>query len=91
MTPETRTLTRKDIQRDEGYRQFPYLDCCGKPWRACVCARKGQLTIGWGRNLDGKGISRLEAEAFLDHDLYDAEQDARRRHVLLLRDQLRTP
>ena len=78
MTPDTRALTRKDIQRDEGYRQFPYLDCCGKPWRECVCARKGQLTIGWGRNLDGKGLSKLEAEVLLDHDLYDAEQDARR-------------
>lgn len=61
----------------EGFRQFPYFDCCGKPYRECVCTRKGFLTIGYGRNLDANGISKLEGEVLLDHDLYQAETGAR--------------
>ena len=62
----------------EGFRQFPYFDCCGKPYRDCTCARKGFLTIGYGRNLDANGISKLEGEVLLDHDLYVAETSATR-------------
>lgn len=31
----------------------------------------GKLTIGYGRNLDDKGITKYEAELFLDNDLLD--------------------
>lgn len=36
-----------------------------KPYR-CT---KEKLTIGWGRNLDARGISRNEAEVLLSNDL----------------------
>jgi lysozyme len=59
--------------RDEGIRLKPYVDCCGRDWRACVatpCAaaakgHRGKLTIGIGRNLDDVGISREEATLLL--------------------------
>ena len=43
---------------------FPYRDTVGK------------LTIGYGRNLDDKGITRAEAELMLDKDMADAIDDA---------------
>ena len=43
---------------------FPYRDTVGK------------LTIGYGRNLDDKGITRAEAEFMLDKDMADAIADA---------------
>jgi lysozyme len=76
MNPTSRAALRNDLMRDEGFRQFPYMDCCGKPYRSCTCAIKGALTIGFGRNLDANGISKLEAEVLLDHDIYVAEQSA---------------
>lgn len=57
------------LYRDEGFRRFPYLDCCGKPWRECGCKKKGKLTIGVGRNLDDVGISMGESELMLDNDI----------------------
>lgn len=45
------------LERDEGFRQFPYEDTVGK------------LTIGIGRNLDDKGISRSEALDLLHSDI----------------------
>jgi lysozyme len=59
--------------RDEGIRLKPYVDCCGRDWRACVATpckparegHRGNLTIGIGRNLDGVGISREEAMLLL--------------------------
>ena len=48
------------LRRDEGLRLTPYRDSVGK------------LTIGFGRNLDAKGISRGEAEVMLEHDAADA-------------------
>ena len=44
------------LRRDEGLRLTPYRDSVGA------------LTIGYGRNLDAKGISRGEAEVMLEHD-----------------------
>lgn len=44
---------------------FPYLDTVEK------------LTIGYGRNLDDKGITREEAELMLDNDMADAIADAK--------------
>lgn len=52
--------------RDEGCKLKPYRDTVGK------------LTIGYGRNLDDVGISALEAEVLLDHDLATAEQECRK-------------
>ena len=48
------------IQRHEGLRLFPYTDTTGN------------TTIGYGRNLSGKGISNGEATALLQDDINDA-------------------
>lgn len=54
------------LKRDEGLRLTPYKDTVGK------------LTIGYGRNLDDKGITKAEAEYMLTNDLADASVDLRR-------------
>lgn len=66
MTPASRTLLRLDVMAAEGCRLKPYKDTVGK------------LTIGYGRNLDDVGISKLEAEVLLDHDLAQAEVECRK-------------
>jgi lysozyme len=83
------------LQRDEATRLFPYLDCCGKPWRQCTCAKKGKLTIGIGRNLDDNGIRSNEALVMEQNDVdavdarlsqrlpWTNQLDAARRGVLL--------
>lgn len=45
------------LKRDEGFRQFPYLDSLGI------------LTIGYGRNLVSKGIDKSEASYLLSNDI----------------------
>lgn len=50
-------LARSMLMRHEGLRLKPYKDTVGV------------LTIGYGRNLDVKGISSLEAEYLLDNDI----------------------
>lgn len=45
------------LKHHEGLSLKPYKDT------------KGLLTIGYGRNLDGKGITQLEAEFMLLHDI----------------------
>lgn len=52
-----------DLIRDEGMRQFPYVDGVGK------------ITIGCGRNLTDCGLSSAEIMLLLDHDLDDAIHD----------------
>ena len=66
MTTASRALLRGDVMQAEGLRLKPYRDTVGK------------LTIGYGRNLDDVGISTLEAEVLLDHDLADCELVCRR-------------
>ena len=78
MNLTSRAALRTDVMAAEGFRQFPYFDCCGKPFRQCTCARQGKLTIGYGRNLEANGISKLEGEVLLDHDLYTAESHAKK-------------
>jgi len=65
MIPESRGLLRQAVMVSEGLRLKPYRDTVGK------------LTIGYGRNLDDVGISKLEAEVLLDHDLASVEQECR--------------
>jgi len=65
MTPEARARLRRDVMAAEGLRLKPYTDTVGK------------LTIGHGRNLDDVGISKLEAEVLLEHDLDTAEAGCR--------------
>jgi lysozyme len=80
MNLTSRHALRNDVMAAEGFRDKPYFDCCGKPYRSCICPpqKKGKLTIGYGRNLDDVGLSKLEAEVLLEHDLHSAEQTANR-------------
>ena len=48
---------KEQLKRHEGFRNKTYR-CTG-----------GALTIGYGRNLDARGISRAEAEIMLDNDI----------------------
>lgn len=50
------------LKRHEGFRQFPY------------CDTVGVLTIGYGRNLEANGISQIEAEYLLEHDIQKAHE-----------------
>jgi len=51
------------IKIHEGLKLKPYLCSAGK------------LTIGYGRNLDDRGITKHEAETMLDTDIAQAQQD----------------
>ena len=65
MSPHARAALRTEVMQAEGLRLTPYTDTAGV------------LTIGYGRNLE-RGISKIEAEVLLDHDLAQAEQDCRK-------------
>ena len=51
------------IKRHEGVRLFPYKCTAGK------------LTVGYGRNLDDKGITPQEADYLLTNDLAKCERE----------------
>lgn len=51
------------LKRHEGYRQKPY---------HCT---EGRLTVGYGRNLDDRGISQSEAEYLLKNDINEAVKE----------------
>jgi lysozyme len=53
--------TRALVQRHEGLRLFPYLDT------------KGKVTIGFGRNLTDRGITRAQADDWLEKDLAECQ------------------
>ncbi|MBQ4836320.1 MULTISPECIES: glycoside hydrolase family protein [Pseudoalteromonas] len=59
--------TVEQIKKHEGYRRFPYY-CTG-----------GKLTIGYGRNLDNKGVDKDEAEYLLAQDIQNALAGVKRR------------
>ena len=55
-----------DLERHEGFRRFPYR-----------CAA-GRLTIGIGRNLEDRGVSRAEAGLLLAGDIRECLADLER-------------
>lgn len=59
MTPEARLKLRELLVKQEGYKQFCYVDTTG------------HNTIGFGRNLDKVGVSLDEALAMLSRDMND--------------------
>jgi lysozyme len=61
-----RNLAEAMIRRHEGCRTTAYL------------CPSGVLTIGWGRNIQDKGLHPSEIELLLSNDLDDAEADAKR-------------
>lgn len=58
---------RDDLIRHEGLRLFPYRDS------------EGLLTIGVGRNIEERGISREEALYLLDNDIREHTSELRAR------------
>ena len=66
-----RQLLLSQLQRHEGYSPTPYPDSVGK------------LTIGWGRNLDDRGISEDEAGFMLDNDIDLVEAELERMPLYL--------
>jgi len=58
-------LAKSLIKKHEGLRLKPYRCTAGK------------LTIGYGRNLDDRGISLAEAEYLFDNDFREVEAQAR--------------
>ena len=56
--------TKIALREDEGLRLKPYRCTAGK------------LTIGYGRNLEDKGITEPEAYHLLTHDIMDAMNEA---------------
>jgi lysozyme len=80
LSPADRQALVNSVAKHEGFRAHPYLDCCGRPWKDCGCPydKKGNLTIGFGRNLDANGISKKEAAFLLQNDLDTAEAECRR-------------
>ncbi len=57
MTPQATEKLKNMLSIHEGFRQFPYYDTTGN------------LTIGFGRNLSDRGISKSEALSLLDNDI----------------------
>jgi lysozyme len=53
------------IKLHEGKRLFPYNDSTGKR----IFLKNGNITIGYGRNLQSNGISESEAETMLTNDV----------------------
>jgi lysozyme len=69
-------LATKLIRENEGLRLFCY-DCgTGKPV-VSGSKIKGHVTVGYGRALDVKGISKVEADYLFLNDLAGAEEAAR--------------
>lgn len=58
---------RKQLQRQEGWRDRPYKDS------------EGYLTLGWGRNLDGVPLSEEEGSFMLENDITTAESECEMR------------
>jgi lysozyme len=59
---------RDSIKSAEGVRLLPYDDATGLNIRPGDVV-SGQITIGYGRNLSGCGITQGDAEDFLDQDI----------------------
>jgi lysozyme len=66
VTAADRASLVADLERDEGVRQFPYVDTVGK------------LTIGVGRNLTDRGLSPDEIRYLLQNDIDAAMDDLNR-------------
>jgi GH24 family phage-related lysozyme (muramidase) len=66
MTPQGLQAVRAQLERDEGFRAFVYLDS------------RGRRTIGYGTNLDA-GITLAQAGLLLECRLDDAIRDVARR------------
>ncbi|GAA3555925.1 glycoside hydrolase family protein [Marinobacter xestospongiae] len=74
-----RPLLLEQLQRHEGLRLKPYLDTAEPP----------RQTIGYGRNLDDRGITEEEAGFMLDNDIDEVIADLERMPLYLSLDDTR--
>lgn len=65
-------LNEGEVKKDG--RHVVYDDSCGKPCKTGDNL-KGLLTIGYGRNLMGRGLSQEESEYLLKNDLKEVYDD----------------
>ncbi len=65
------TCLEDQLRRDESERQFAYDDATGGTLLKGATL-KGNLTIGVGRNLSAKGLSKKERDFLLDNDISEA-------------------
>lgn len=72
-----RQVLLEQLERHEGLRLKPYQDTVGK------------TTIGFGRNLDDRGISEDEAGFMLDNDIDLVEEELERMPLYLSLDPIR--
>ena len=73
-------LMRDELLGDLDQELWPYFDCCGKRYRDCTCATKGNLTIGVGHNLDAKPLSHSAASVLFDDDVRAARNEVLERY-----------
>ena len=71
------TSLRQMLTLHEGFRQKAYDDKTGKTLRRTQTLQ-GKLTIGVGRNLSDRGLTRAEVSLLLDHDIARATKSAER-------------
>lgn len=74
MTPELRNALRHSIAGHEGLVLRAYDDATGRVIQPGDTVR-GWPTIGYGRNLTGRGITQGEADYLLDNDLATVERE----------------
>lgn len=67
----------EQIKLHEGFRNKPYKDT------------ESYLTIGFGRNLDAKGISKDEAEYLLENDIMEVVEDLKEHYWFTTLDKIR--
>src|SRR5690348_1169057 len=79
---------QEDAKHRRGACFYPYVDCCGKPWRECNGHPKGNLTIGWGYNLDA-GMPEDDADVLLGNGINDTRDTLRRFKWYLALDSVR--
>ena len=71
--------TAEYIKKNEGKvmvegRHFAYDDACGKPCKSGD-GIKGLITVGYGRNVMGRGLSEEEALYLLQNDIDECMQE----------------
>ena len=64
------------IKKHEGWRTYPYSDATGRR----VKLKKGYLTIGYGFNIQDRGIPQVVADFWLMHELRTVAQELDRKY-----------
>jgi lysozyme len=78
MTPAVQVRARASIMKHEGLMLAAYDDATGRVVQPGHMV-KGWITVGYGRNLIGRGITLPEAEYLLANDLSEVEAELNRR------------